>query len=480
MQNKLSRLIVLIRRWAWLVILGACLCGGITYLLAKLLPPTYQASAVVIITVQTSQSANDNTLASLSLLPTFAQIATHPQVLQPVADAHNLTLKQLSDMVIIKQQSNTQILQIDVRNPNAYNAALLANEIAKSFINNYLTPVYEHTIGGNILPARPPVIPTQPKPLQDGLIGALVGLALAASIVTVLEWMGNRVTIPDEIPDSLGLDVLAIIPKLRPHRQRSTDDDTQPIQNAELAENCRMLCANLTLELSSIHGKLLLITSALPDEGKSTLAVNIAAILAASGKRVLLVDADLRHPLLDQHFHLKNQHGLSQILCGDRSGLKILEGQPTAIPSLHVLTSGAFAANPSEVLQSSTASFLFEQLRITTLFDYIIFDAPPVLPVADAQILATYIPTTLLVVDASKTSRLQIEKAKRILHRTGTHLLGVVLNKSLWPASYEMRDFVREQQHLFHIAKTQPSPQEPALRQEGEQTDLALPSRQHH
>ncbi|GAC1567322.1 MAG: CpsD/CapB family tyrosine-protein kinase [Ktedonobacteraceae bacterium] len=164
------------------------------------------------------------------------------------------------------------------------------------------------------------------------------------------------------------------------------------------------------------------------------IAENLATFMAMSGKRVLLVDADMRSHLLNKYFQQSNIHGLSyelqQVWTESDTDLDV---QATRVPSLQVLTAGVSPSNPAELLQSSTAVQLFEHLKQSGDYDYIVIDTPPLLPVADAQILASYAQATILVVDASKTSRKVLAQARQSLKRMRAHVLGVVINKSQWP-----------------------------------------------
>lgn len=450
MRNSLSRYLVIAKRWAWLLVLGVIICSGGTYAITKfLINPTYVASSKIIIRVSTSNSEQDNTLAAIAMIPTFSQVVSDPKVLKPVADAHKMTIDQLSQIILVKQQSTTLILELDVSNTNPKLAAQLANEVSQSFLTNYLKPTYTiptntlvtangapqnpqpatiSQITGVLLPAVVPTIPTQPKPAPDALIAAAAGLGLAIALIILFEWLDDHLSSPDEIQKLLGLDLLTVIPQLSQGQRQKKAEETP-----ELAEGCRTLCASLNIAQIQRSFKLVMVTSALAGEGKSTIASNIASFLAMSGKRVLLVDSDLRHPVLDQHFQLENKQGLSNALLEMQSKTDHrLEGQPTEIPSLRVLTAGILPSNPSELLQSPMAHQLFNYFRNTDDFDYVIFDTPPLLPIADAQILASYIQVTILVADASKTPRKALARAKEILNRTGTRILGVTLNKSQW------------------------------------------------
>jgi len=457
MSSFLSRYLVITKRWAWLLILGVVICSGATYTITKfLISPTYDASAKIIIKITSPNSENDNTLAALALMPTFTNVVSDPIVLQPVAKVHRMTFEQLSQVVSATQQSTTLILQIDVRDSDPQLATQLANQVSQSFVQNYLIPTYtsptnntainSQTAAGNqimgvILPAVVPVLPTQPKPALDSLIAAVAGLGLVIAVIVLFEWIDDRLSSPDEIQKLLRLDLLAVIPGLSKSQRQKKAEETP-----ELAEGCRTLCASLNMAQIQRPFKLVMVTSALPGEGKSTIASNIASFLAMSGKRVLLVDSDLRNPVLDQHFQLQAHQGLSNALLKMQASAEPeLSGQPTEIPSLRVLTAGILPSNPSELLQSPLAHQLFNHFRNTQEFDYVIFDAPPLLPIADAQILASYIQVTVLVADASKTPRKVLVRAKEVLNRTGTRILGVALNKSPW------FDFSNSQDELSNI-----------------------------
>lgn len=434
MPNSLSHYISLARRWAWMVILGIILCGGATYAISMDIPPVYQASTILIINLGSSTSSYDNVNASLLAATSYAPLLTNPEVLKPILAQHpELTLQQLSAMITVKTQSNTSLIELDVDNSDPALAAELANEVGQSFafyVQTHLFASYTKTQlleTVQVVPAAIPTDPIRPKPLMYAGIGSLVGLGLALSLIVIFEWMDDRLARLEEVQELLGIETLAVFPKLsRRQRKRKIEE------NPALAEKCRMLCASMNAAQAVKPFKLVLITSAQPGEGKSTVAANLAFFLAMTGKRVLLVDANLRHPTLDQHFQLNNNMGLSTTLLGiTKSGDWNVGIQETDNPMLHVLTAGLPSPNPAELLQSSPANQLFDYLKKAE-FDYIILDTCPLLPVADAQILASYIHATILVIDPSKTTRKALLQAKSTLGRTHRTILGAVINKSRW------------------------------------------------
>ena len=438
MQSPLSRYTMIARRWAWMIILGVVICGGGTYVASKLMRPVYQASATIILTMGSSNtSPYDSTSASLAALPTYASVITNPVVLNPVVAQHKgLTLDSLNNMLSVKPQSNTQVIELDVKNANPQLATQLANDVSQSF-ENYVNSQLPAAV--QVLPAQLPTTPVSPKPLPNAALGALVGLGLAIALIVIFEWIDDRPSSPEEIQEMLGMDILVSLPRL------SRKEYTKSIEEIPaLEDGCRKLCAILNVAQRNNPFKLLMITSARADEGKSSIASDLAASLAMTGKRTLLVDANLQNSVLDQHFDIKTPPELASGVVVTWSEIEEhLNGQPTTIPNLFIMTAGvldvhalprgAFDATPIGLLESPWVDQLFEHFKKAP-FDYVIFDAPPLLSAAEAQILASYVHSALLVVDASKTPRQALIQAKRALHRTHTRVLGVVLNKSLWPS----------------------------------------------
>jgi polysaccharide biosynthesis transport protein len=422
MQGPLSRYILLARRWAWVVVLGIVICGGSSYVISKLARPVYEASAIFVIDV--APKSDTNATSSIAAVPTYAQLLTNPTILNPVVAKHGgMSVQQLNAMITVKPQTNTQLIELDVQSGDPRFAAQLANEVGQSFL------LYSKSqLPGSVqmLPATVPTTPVKPKPLQNGGIGALIGLGLAITLVLVFEWVEDRLSGPEEAQELLAMDVLAIIPSDKKRKSGSGN-------SVALVERYRRLAAKLNAAQSVTPFKLVLVTSALAGEGKSTIAANLATFLATASKRVLLIDANLRHPTLDRHFQLENRRGLSNVfremLTSPRPELY---GQETGIPSLRVLTSGMLPTRPAELLQSPLTYSLFEYLKEAP-FDFVIFDSPPLLPVADAEIMSSLVQSVVLVIDANKTPRRTLARAKRVLSNTHARALGIALNRSPWP-----------------------------------------------
>ena len=187
-----------------------------------------------------------------------------------------------------------------------------------------------------------------------------------------------------------------------------------------------MLRTNLQFSGVDQSWQMLTVTSSSPAEGKSLTAANLAIVMAQSGARVLLVDADLRRPAQHEIFGLDNNQGLTSLLVKNPPALSEVV-QNSAIEKLKILTAGAIPPNPSELLGSKRMLNVLEAIRKE--FEVAIFDSPPVLAVSDASIIATRTDMTLMIIDAGHTRRGAAQNAQEMLTTVGVHLAGVVLNR---------------------------------------------------
>lgn len=190
------------------------------------------------------------------------------------------------------------------------------------------------------------------------------------------------------------------------------------------AEQYRTVRTNI--QFSSIDKELrsMLVTSSEPSEGKTTTIANLAVTYANQGNKVLLVDADLRKPQIHSLFQVENFEGLSSVIVQNKLVADV--AQKTKIENLSVLTSGPIPPNPSELLSSSKMKKLVESLK--TEYDMILFDAPPVLAVTDAQIMSKNVDGTVLVVRSNQTEKEKVQKARELLEIVNAKILGVILN----------------------------------------------------
>lgn len=248
------------------------------------------------------------------------------------------------------------------------------------------------------------------------------GAAFIFGLVVALlrEGTARRVLDPDEIRD-LGARVLGVVPSVRSIRSVVAAD----LSSAEspLAESYRIIRAYLPRPASSDRGHVFLITSPNPGDGKTTSSMCLANLLAKNGDRVLLIDADLRRPALEEYLNAGKSGGLAAVIeTGD-----VADQVRSIAPNLDYLPAGAAVANPAEVLSTETCTAIFEQAR--KVYRYVICDAPPVLPVADALILSPLADGVILVVSAGRSPVQAVTDTLRRLAETQAALIGVILNR---------------------------------------------------
>lgn len=191
-----------------------------------------------------------------------------------------------------------------------------------------------------------------------------------------------------------------------------------------ITEQYRLIRANIQFSSVDKEIKTIVVTSSEPNDGKSTTAANLAIVLAQEEKKVLLVDADLRKPSVHYAFNLSNIHGLTSVLTKKMNLRKTILN--SNVSNLDILTSGPIPPNPSELLNSKAIETAIDELK--EIYDYIIFDTPPVLVVPDSQIVANKCDGVIMVVASGKTNKQSAVKAKDLLMKANTSLLGVVLN----------------------------------------------------
>ncbi len=277
-------------------------------------------------------------------------------------------------------------------------------------------------------PATRPVSPIRPRTTQNTLLGALVGLMLSIGVVFLIEYLDDRIRSPEQIDKILKLPVVGLIAKMGngyhgtgKHRLIAVREPRSPV-----VEAFRSLRTNIQFAGVDQPIRTLLVTSAGPSEGKSTIAANLAVVMAQAGLKVALVDGDLRRPTMHHHFNQVNRAGLTDVILhdpGQWSGLTIASG----VPNLSLLLSGSLPPNPSELLGSKRMRQLIDYLH--QFNDVVIIDAPPLLPVTDALVLAPLTDGVLMVIDYGSTRIGEAIQGRTQLDQSGARILGVVMNK---------------------------------------------------
>lgn len=277
-------------------------------------------------------------------------------------------------------------------------------------------------------PAIAPVNPIGPRTLLNALIGALLGLLAAAGIAALAEYRNDSVGDREQVERLAGGTLLTSVGAIKaPETVGAYPLATVMFPRSGAAEAYRTLRANLEFAAVNRGGlQSVLVTSAQPGEGKTLTAANIAVAYAQAGRRVLLIDADLRVPRIHDVFALPNEVGLTTALVVDGlapAQIAIESGQP----NLWILPSGPLPPNPAELLSSQRMKAILE--AALAAYDIVILDSSPLAAVSDAAVLGSVVTGTLLVVDAERGRRRSLHRAREQLTRAGAAIVGVVFNR---------------------------------------------------
>jgi len=278
-----------------------------------------------------------------------------------------------------------------------------------------------------VVEAATPAIRVGPDVTMNVLFAALLGLSMAVGAVALLEYLDDTVKTPEQIERRAGVTALASMMKLDSVEHRADGLVALNAPRSPMSELYRTLRTNVGFALLQREAGPLVITSPAPGEGKSTVAVNLAVVFAQSGKRVALVDGDLRAPSLHRFFGFTNNLGFTSLMLEADADPQTAMRQVEGAPGLDVLTSGPLPPNPSEVLGSDRAQAILAALQET--HDVVIIDSAPVLLVTDPVVLAQRAAGTVMVLEAGRTRVDAVRRALELLAKSGVKPLGCVVNK---------------------------------------------------
>jgi receptor protein-tyrosine kinase len=253
-------------------------------------------------------------------------------------------------------------------------------------------------------------------------VPAAIGLVAGLGLAWLLEVRDKTIRSEAQLRELEQAPVLGMVPFDR--RLREGPRGRRVAASSAGLEAFRQLRTNLEFIDVGSPVQILVVTSSVAEEGKTTTAINLAAALVAANRRVLIVEADLRRPTLDDHFKVRGSVGLTDVIVG-RGELEAAM-QPVGVNGLMLLPSGKLPPNPSELLGSDAMVQLLERLR--DRFDVVVVNTPPLLPVTDAAVLSAHADGVLVVVRAGRTTRQQLTLAMRTLNAVGARVLGTVLN----------------------------------------------------
>ncbi len=421
------------RRWG--LVMG---CMGLVIVLAAIwtwsVTPLYSSTTRIFVSTSQSDenSAYTGNLFATQRVASYADLVTSNQLAERVAadldtEANPLTPAELRDKVSARSVPETVLLEISATDPDAELARAIAQAYAEELQG--LVEELETPLGATDAVVKATLIddaqasssPVSPNPVRNLALAAVLGLLLGVGAAVARELLDTSIKSDEDVAAVTAAPVLAKIfkdsdAKLAPSQALAT--------STPWAESFRVLRTNMQYVDIDREQKVLVLTSSMPGEGKTTTAVNLAVTMTQAGRRVALIECDLRRPLISERLDLDPAVGTTSVLIGKVSAADAM--QRYGDTALDVMVSGQLPPNPSELLQSQAMESLLVELR--TRYDVVILDAPPLLPVTDAALLATRADGAVVVVSHGQTTRDQLATALERLESVGAKTLGVVVN----------------------------------------------------
>ncbi|SDL81876.1 polysaccharide biosynthesis tyrosine autokinase [Tessaracoccus oleiagri] len=430
---ELQQYLQIVRRY-WRSTLATVLaCIVLAALFTLLQKPTYTSTSSVFLTVESGGTAGELSQGATYAerqVTSYVSVATTALVLDPVIQELELdsTPARLAGKLSVSAPASTSIIKIAAEDDSATGAAELSNAVANSLLNavDELAPpgpegnrlVSATVIDSALIPASP----SAPRPALNLALGGLLGVVLGLGQAILRSVLDTRVRTTDDVAEITEAPVLASINTIDTSADRAAPVDGVAWANAEAY---RRLRTNVGfVGLGGERRSSMVVTSSVAGEGKTQTATNLARVLAEAGESVLLVDADLRRPQVANRMRLDSQLGLSDVLTGRG---RLQELVINVIPGrLAVLPAGTVPPNPSELLGSEAMAHLLTSVE--RQYDYVVFDAPPLLPVTDSVVLAAQAGGAVVVVRSGVVKTTQLEGAVELLRAGEVTIFGIVLN----------------------------------------------------
>jgi len=424
-------------RARWIAIVATAVTGGLLALgISLLMTPTYQSKIQFYVTVaggeNAAAAAYQGSLGAQQRVQSYAALVESTDIAQRVVESANadLTAEEVASATVATADARTVLLNVAVTDSNPQRAQRLAEgfgEVLPDAINKLETPDGGGPALAKLTVVNPPAMPTSPvapKTEQNVALGALLGLIVGFGVALLLNTFDRRVKSKEQLESIAGKPIVGSIPFRKAEDKEKDAEHIVPFRegHSPVAEAFRRLRTNLQFLNVDNPPRVFVLTSSVASEGKSETAINLSLALAESGNRVLLIEADLRRPLVVSYMSMPDKVGLTNILTGQASFDDVV--QETRHSGVDLLACGPLPPNPSELLASEVARTLLEELRRE--YDYVIIDSPPLLPVTDGALLARITDGALLVVRTQRTTTDQVAQAVDNLEKADAVLLGLV------------------------------------------------------
>lgn len=424
-----------ILRKRWILVLSVTLIVfGLSAVWTFSKTPQYQANTQLFVSVRTGEASagelSQGSAYARQAVASYVSIVTDAIVMDRVVSELDLPVggDELAAQVSASSPSGTVLIKIQVVDPDPERAALIANTTG-AVVADVISSQLESTEKGmparvqvdTTQPARVPDAPVSPRVKMNLALGLILGLGVGAGLAILRSILDTRVRTKSDIESLTDLPIVGTIGKDPDSQKRplvALKDPRNP-----LVESFRSLRTNLSYLNVEDEAKTFVITSAGPNEGKTTTAMNLAVVMADSGARVVLVDADLRKPSVAKVLGIEGGVGLSDLLVGKVTFEDVL--QQFGRKQLFVLPAGRIPPNPSELLGSKAMGKVLDML--SEHFDYVIIDTPPVLVVTDAAILSKRTGGAIMIAAAGKVRKQELSNAFEALETVDGKVLGVVV-----------------------------------------------------
>ncbi|GAB3758455.1 polysaccharide biosynthesis tyrosine autokinase [Yimella radicis] len=428
-----SYLRVLRKRWRTIVT-TALIVVGLAALMTALTPKTYQSKVQFF--VSTSDASGNAQLAqgstfSQARVKSYTQLLKSPKVLDAAAEKAGTAENGsgLAGKVTSTVPPDTVLIDVAVTDRKPEDAFKTAKAIGEVFPGTVAD--LERVSADKPSPVKVTLVqsPTvndaavNPKPMRNLALGIILGLLLGLAIAVLRERFDNRIRSKDDVEELTDISVIGGIPFDADAPKHPLIVQADP--HSSRSEAFRSLRTNLQFVNVAKHPRVIVMTSSLAGEGKTTTTANLALTMAEAGAKVVLIEGDLRRPRLLRYLGMEGAVGITDVLI-DRAELKDVV-QRFGEHELGVVGAGQIPPNPSELLGSDAMRKVLDDLK--DVFDYIIIDAPPLLPVTDAAILGAITDGTLVVAASGDVTTDQLQAALDSLDRVNATKLGIVLNK---------------------------------------------------
>lgn len=431
----LKKLFFYLLKRCWLIILCAAIgFAGLYWYTAEYQKDTYTAYATVYVlngnpNLVNYQYTNMNDLNSaVALLDTYTVVIKSTKVMSAVTerligDYPGIFPDYIASTLSMGSVSETGVMRI----MSTTSDAKLSADICNAVVDVAPAEIIRVVNAGNIEVidyAEPPEFPDYRSPVKRGLIGAVAGAAAAALLLALIFLMNRKVTDTENLTENYTPPVLA---EIRRKKVKGSDPSRLLLDSGSLVEQIESyakLRMNLLYTLAGKDNKTIVITSAISGEGKSTIAANLAISCAMSGKKVLLVDGDIRRACQKDHFKYKEETpGLSEALIGEGNWWDMVI--PSGRENLSILPAGHAAPNPAELLSLPVLTAMLSEMEEE--FDLVLFDTPPMNVVSDPLALSSHVAGCVMVIRQNYSDHREIRKALVSAEMAGMNVLGFVL-----------------------------------------------------